>query len=74
MIYLRASPITSLKNHLIVKDLFKIPKCSSCNKVFKNWQVLGNHIKKYFDDSDEDIPLPNQLIHRISQNLVETST
>ena len=31
-------------------------------------------MKKHFDDSDEDIPLPNQPIHRISQNLVETST
>ncbi|CAG8650290.1 6844_t:CDS:2 [Funneliformis caledonium] len=53
-----------------MKDLTEMPKCPSCNKVFEDWQALGNHMKKHFNDSDEDIPLLNQLIHRISQNLV----
>ncbi|CAG8710140.1 4298_t:CDS:1 [Cetraspora pellucida] len=48
-----------------------MPNCLYCKKVFMNRQVLGNHIKKHLDDSNEDLPLPNQT-NRI--NLVEITT
>src|SRR2546429_8468571 len=31
-----------------------MPKCSYCNKNFKDRQALGNHIKTHLYDSDED--------------------
>ncbi|CAG8762502.1 19694_t:CDS:1 [Racocetra persica] len=43
-----------------------MPKCFSCNKTFKDRQALGNHIKKHLDDSDDDLPFPNQTISQIS--------
>ncbi|RIB20124.1 hypothetical protein C2G38_2180082 [Gigaspora rosea] len=46
-------------------------KCSSCNKVFKDQQVLGNHRRIYLNDSDEDISLFSRAI---SQNLVEITS
>jgi hypothetical protein len=42
-----------------------MPKCSYCNRVFKDQQALGSHIKTHLDDSDEDLPLPNQMTHKI---------
>ncbi|CAG8698078.1 12124_t:CDS:2 [Gigaspora margarita] len=48
-------------------------KCSSCNKIFKDCQSLGSHMKNLYD-SDDDSSLPNQLIHETSQNLAEITT
>ncbi|CAG8756932.1 27501_t:CDS:2 [Gigaspora margarita] len=48
-----------------------MPKCSSCNKVFKDQQVLDNYRRIYLNDSDEDIPL---FSYKISQNLVEITS
>ncbi|CAG8722711.1 5237_t:CDS:2 [Cetraspora pellucida] len=45
-----------------------MPKCLYYKKVFINQQALGNHIKKHLDDSNEDLSLPNKVIHT---NLVE---
>ena len=48
-----------------------MPNCCYCNKVFKDRQALGSHIKTHLDDSDED---SSQPIQRISQyNLIETT-
>jgi hypothetical protein len=43
-----------------------MPTCTYCNKVFKDRQALGNHIRTHLDDSDEDIPLTNQSFHDTS--------
>ncbi|CAB4379343.1 unnamed protein product [Rhizophagus irregularis] len=43
-----------------------MPTCTYCNKVFKDWQALGNHIRTHLDDSDKDIPLTNQSFHDTS--------
>ncbi|CAB4391466.1 unnamed protein product [Rhizophagus irregularis] len=48
-----------------------MPKCSSCNRVFKDRQALGNHIKTHLNDSDDDLSLSIQPIQRISQNTVK---
>src|ERR1700733_3901064 len=42
-----------------------MPNCCYCNKVFKDRQALGSHIKTHLDDSDED---SSQPIQRISQH------
>ncbi|CAG8671540.1 17177_t:CDS:2 [Cetraspora pellucida] len=31
-----------------------MPKCFSCNKTFKNWQALGNQIRKHHDNSESN--------------------
>ncbi|EXX52080.1 hypothetical protein RirG_256160 [Rhizophagus irregularis DAOM 197198w] len=43
-----------------------MPTCTYCNKVFKDRQGLGNHIRTHLDDSDKDIPLTNQSFHDTS--------
>ncbi|CAG8625728.1 6018_t:CDS:1 [Racocetra persica] len=48
-----------------------MPKCYSCNKVFKSWQDLGNHIKKYLENNEDELSLPNQQICKNSPKLVE---
>ncbi|CAB4391951.1 unnamed protein product [Rhizophagus irregularis] len=48
-----------------------MPKCSSCNRVFKDRQALGNHIKTHLNNSDDDLSLSIQPIQRISQNTVK---
>ncbi|KAF0551139.1 zn-finger domain-containing protein [Gigaspora margarita] len=47
-----------------------MPNCPYCNKILMSRQALGNHIKKHLDDSDEDLPLPNQASQA---NLVEVT-
>ena len=32
-----------------------MPKCSYCNKTFKDRQGLGNHMRKHIYDSDDDL-------------------
>src|SRR5436190_21083026 len=39
-----------------------MPKCSDCNKDFKDRQALGNHIKTHLYDSDEDSQDPIDTI------------
>ncbi|CAG8517490.1 19992_t:CDS:2 [Racocetra persica] len=46
-------------------------KCSFCKKTFEDRQALGNHIKKYLDDSDDDSSFPSQSI---SQDSFEATT
>ncbi|CAG8778443.1 5507_t:CDS:1, partial [Dentiscutata heterogama] len=51
-----------------------MPTCSSCNKFFESQQALGNHIKKHFDNSEDNLSSPSQLIYKTSQKLVEITT
>ncbi|CAG8755520.1 22012_t:CDS:2 [Cetraspora pellucida] len=42
-----------------------MPKCFSCNKTFKDWQALGNYIRKHQDNSNDDLPSPSQTKFQI---------
>ena len=60
---------------MIAINLLKaMPTCSYCNKTFKDRQALGNHIRKYQYDSDDDLPSQNQPVYQDPINSIDTAT
>src|SRR5436853_231851 len=43
-----------------------MPKCYYCERVFKDQQAMGSHIKTHLDDSDDDVP--NQITHKSNKS------
>jgi len=52
-----------------------MPNCTYCNKAFKDWQALGNHLKTHLNNSDdEDLSLPsNQSYHNTTTQIIHNS-
>ncbi|CAB4421733.1 unnamed protein product [Rhizophagus irregularis] len=48
-----------------------MPKCSYCNKILKDRQALGSHIRTHLYDSDDEDS--NHPIYGNSQNVIETT-